>query len=262
MHDRRIVETAAPPATDATDTTADWATRAGRPPGGRRLALYRVIFESDTPAGRAFDIALVWVILASVTVVIVDSFQSLNRRWGPTLDVFEWFFTVLFTVEYIARLWCVQKPWRYARSTLGVIDLLAVVPTWAAQCSLPGAKRRQINVRLLRLLRLFRILRLAQYVEEYGALYNAIAASRRKILVFLSFVLLVVSVMGTVMYVVEGPENGFANVPQVDLLGHHHLDHGRLRRHHSQDRARPLHRLGDDADRLGHARGADGHRQR
>lgn len=211
MHDRRNVETEAPPATDATASAADVATRFGRPPGGRRLALYRVIFESDTPAGRAFDIALVWIILASVAVVMVDSFQTLNARWGATLDVLEWSFTVLFTVEYIARLWCVQKPLRYARSTFGIIDLLAVLPTWAA-LFLPGMSAL-INVRLLRLLRLFRILRLVEYVEEYRTLYGAINASRRKILVFLSFVLLVVCVMGTIMYVVEGPENGFANVP-------------------------------------------------
>ncbi|HSC64103.1 MAG TPA: ion transporter [Caldimonas sp.] len=187
------------------------ASRFGRPPGGRRLAVYRVIFESDTPAGRAFDIALVWVILASVAVVVVDSFPTLSARWGATLDLLEWFFTVLFTAEYISRLWCVQRPARYARSIFGIVDLLAVLPTWAA-LFLPGMSAL-INVRLLRLLRVFRILRLAAYVQEYRALYDAISASRRKIMVFLSFVLLVVSVMGTIMYVVEGPENGFSNVP-------------------------------------------------
>ena len=189
----------------------DPAARYGRPDGGWRLALYKVIFESDTPAGRAFDLLLIWLILASVTVVMLDSFESLRARWGATFDALEWTFTVVFTIEYIARLACLPKPLRYARSTLGVIDLVAVLPTWAA-LFLPGLQAL-IDVRLLRLLRLFRILKLAEYVEEYGALGRALMASRRKILVFLSFVLLVVVVMGTILYVVEGPENGFTNVP-------------------------------------------------
>jgi len=187
------------------------AARYGRPDGGWRLALYKVIFESDTRAGRAFDLALIWLILLSVAVVMLDSFESLQPRWGRVFNALEWTFTVVFTVEYVARLACLPKPLRYARSTLGVIDVLAVLPTWAA-LFVPGLQAL-IDVRLLRLLRLFRILKLAAYVEEYGALGRALMASRRKILVFLSFVLLVVVVMGTVMYVVEGPEHGFANVP-------------------------------------------------
>jgi voltage-gated potassium channel len=170
-----------------------------------------VIFESDTRAGRLFDLALVWTILTSVLVVMLDSFEHLHGRWGDVFRMLEWVFTVLFTTEYVARLVCVDRPGRYARSPLGVIDLLAVLPTWAA-LFLPGL-HALIDVRLLRLLRLFRILKLAGYVEEYAALGGALAASRRKILVFLSFVLLVVMVMGTVMYVVEGPVNGFTNIP-------------------------------------------------
>ncbi len=142
---------------------------------------------------------------------MIDSFPTLHVRWGTSLELLEWFFTLAFTLEYIARLSCVQKPRAYARSALGIIDLVAVLPTWAA-LFLPGL-HALIDVRVLRLLRLFRILKLAAYVDEFRALASALTASGRKILVFLSFVLVVVVVMGTIMYVVEGPENGFANVP-------------------------------------------------
>ena len=202
----------APEATRAAPGAVDdAASRYGRPTGGWRLALYKVIFESDTRAGRIFDLVLIWLILLSVAVVMLDSFEALQARWGRVFNALEWTFTVVFTVEYVARLACLPKPLRYARSTLGVIDVVAVLPTWAA-LFVPGLQAL-IDVRLLRLLRLFRILKLAEYVEEYGALGRALMASRRKILVFLSFVLLVVVVMGTVMYVVEGPEHGFTNVP-------------------------------------------------
>jgi len=194
----------APPAADA-------AARFGRPLGGWRLRLYVVIFEAETRAGRLFDLALIWLILASVGVVVLDSFAGLHARWGALFGVLEWVFTVVFTLEYAARLACVRRPSRYARSVFGIIDVIAVMPTWLA-LFVPGL-HALIDVRLLRLLRLFRILRLAQYVDEYRALGHALLASRRKILVFLSFVLIVTVVMGTIMYVVEGPENGFSNIP-------------------------------------------------
>ena len=190
---------------------SDPAVRFGRPLHGWRLRLYTIIFEADTRAGRAFDLALIWFILASVAVVVLDSFESLHARWGPLLGVLEWIFTIVFTIEYVARLVCVRMPSRYALSTFGVIDLIAVLPTWLA-LFVPGL-HALIDVRLLRLLRLFRILRLAQYVQEYRALGQALVASRRKIFVFLSFVLIITVVMGTVMYVVEGPANGFTNIP-------------------------------------------------
>jgi voltage-gated potassium channel len=183
----------------------------GRPLGGWRLKLYTVIFEADTRAGRLFDLVLIWLILASVVVVMLDSFAALRSQYRPVFFVLEWLFTGLFTAEYCARLACVRRPTRYARSLFGVIDLLAILPTWGA-LFLPGL-HSLIDVRVLRLLRVFRILKLTAYVAEFGALGRALFASRRKILVFLSFVLMVVVVMGTVMYVVEGPENGFTNVP-------------------------------------------------
>ena len=183
----------------------------GRPTSPWRLRLYTVIFESDTVAGRRFDLALIWLIIISVGAVMLDSFASVHTCWAGELQAVEWLLTGLFTAEYIARLLCVRRPARYARSFFGIVDLLAVLPTWAA-LFVPGL-HALIDVRLLRLLRLFRILKLVAYVDEFAALGRALAASRRKILVFLSFVLLVVMVMGTLMYVVEGPANGFDNVP-------------------------------------------------
>lgn len=183
----------------------------GRPIEGWRLRMYIIIFESDTRAGRAFDLALLVLILLSVTIVMLDSIGSFNLRFEPWFNTLEWLFTVLFTLEYLARLVCVRHPMRYARSVFGIIDLLAILPTYLA-ILVPGLQAL-LNVRVLRLLRIFRILKLGAYVAEYGALGRAIAASRRKILVFLSFVLMVVMVMGTLMYVIEGPANGFTSIP-------------------------------------------------
>jgi len=158
VHHLHTVETAASAATDALRVGLpgdDVDARFGRPDRGWRLALYRIIFESDTRAGRIFDLVLVWLIPGSVAVVMLDSFPTLHLRWGLALDLLEWFFTLAFTLEYIARLSCVQRPWVYARSGLGIIDLLAVLPTWAA-LFVPGL-HALIDVRVLRLLRLFRI---------------------------------------------------------------------------------------------------------
>ena len=185
--------------------------RLGRPSDGWRLRLYGVIFEADTRAGRAFDLALVVLILASVAVVVLDSMSLVHARYEYLFNALEWGFTIAFTLEYIARLLCVRHPMRYVRSTLGVIDLLAVLPTYLA-ILVPGLSAL-IDVRVLRLLRIFRILKLGAYVAEFNALGRALAASRRKIMVFMAFVMLVVTVMGTLMYVVEGPANGFSSIP-------------------------------------------------
>ena len=183
----------------------------GKPLAGWRLRLYTIIFEADTRAGRLFDLVLIGFILASVTVVVLDSVAAVHQQHGRWLKGLEWFFTVVFTIEYVARLACVQHPWRYARSFFGIIDLLAILPAYLAV--LVPEMHALIDVRILRLLRMFRLLRLTAYVSEFGALYQALRASRRKILVFLSFVLLVVTIAGTLMYVVEGPENGFTSIP-------------------------------------------------
>jgi voltage-gated potassium channel len=183
----------------------------GRPEEGWRLRLYTIIFEADTRAGRAFDVTLILCILASVTVVVLDSMASVSARHGHWLSVLEWAFTITFTVEYLARLICVPRPLRYARSFFGVIDLLAILPSYLALL-VPGLNAL-VDVRILRLLRIFRVLKLVEYVHEFVALKQALLASRRKIFVFLCFVMLVVLVMGTLMYVVEGPGNGFTSIP-------------------------------------------------
>lgn len=183
----------------------------GRPQGGWRLALYTVIFESDTRAGRRFDQWLIAVILASVLVVVLDSLPGLPPFYRMLFDVLEWLFTALFTVEYLARLACVRRPGRYATSFFGAVDLLALLPTYLALL-VPGI-HALIDVRVLRLLRVFRIFKLTAYLSEYQALGLALRASRRKILVFISVVLMIVLIMGTVMYVVEGPANGFTSIP-------------------------------------------------
>ncbi|HRI18203.1 MAG TPA: ion transporter [Burkholderiaceae bacterium] len=175
------------------------------------MRLYVIIFEADTKAGRRFDLWLIAAVLTSVLVVILDSVESLHDRWGTLFTVLEIGFTALFTVEYVARLACVRRPLRYASSFFGVIDLVAVLPTYLALL-FPGL-HALIDVRVLRLLRIFRILKLGAYVAEYRALGMALAASRRKITVFLFFVMMVVLVMGTLMYLVEGPENGFTSIP-------------------------------------------------
>ena len=185
--------------------------RPQKPLTGWRLKWYTIIFEADTVAGRRFDLLLIGLIFLSVVVVMADSVTSLHERFSPTFTVLEWLFTLCFTLEYIARLACSPQPWRYARSFFGVVDLISVMPTYLA-LFFPEV-HALIDVRVLRLLRVFRVFKLAAYVSEYQTLLSALAASRRKILVFLSAVLMVVVVMGTVMYVVEGPANGFANIP-------------------------------------------------
>ena len=186
-------------------------TNFGKPDHGWRRRLYIIIFEADTPAGSWFDFALIAAILTSVLVVVLDSIAAVSARYGPILKAAEWFFTALFTAEYIARLACVNYPQRYARSFFGIIDLLAILPSYLA-FFFPEL-RVLLDVRLLRLLRMFRLLKLASYVEEYSLLTRALIASRRKILIFLSVVFIIVFLLGTVMYVVEGPENGFTSIP-------------------------------------------------
>lgn len=183
----------------------------GKPLAGWRLRLYTVIFEADTRAGRLFDQLLIALILISILVVVFDSMQSVSASQRQIFTGLEWFFTLLFTAEYIARLACVRHPWRYALSFYGVVDILALLPTYVAL--LVPEVQALIDVRVLRLLRVFRIFKLTAYVSEYQSLGMALAASRRKIMVFLSAVLMIVLVMGTLMYVVEGPANGFTNIP-------------------------------------------------
>ena len=182
-----------------------------KPLQGWRLRWYTVIFEADTQAGRLFDKALIGIILLSIGIVMADSVEALHLVYGRGFLLMEWVFTVLFTLEYIARLVCTRRPLRYALSFYGLIDLVALLPTYLA-LFMPEL-HALIDVRVLRLLRVFRVFKLTAYVEEYQSLGRALAASRRKILVFLTAVLMVVLIMGTVMYVVEGRENNYTSIP-------------------------------------------------
>ena len=187
------------------------AERFGKPASGWRRTWFEVIFESQTRAGRTFDLLLLTVIIASVLVVVLDSVQSYRLRHGATLDLLEWTFTALFTVEYLARLSSVERPLRYATSFFGIVDLMSVLPTYLA-FFFPDL-HALIDIRLLRLLRVFRILKLTEYLAEIRVLGDALRASRRKILVFICTVLTIDVLMGTLMYVVEGPNSGFTNIP-------------------------------------------------
>lgn len=194
----------------------DWgaaadAQRLGKPESGWRLRLYVIIFEADTRAGKLFDLLLLGAILTSVAVVILDSVDAISRDHAALFDGIEWMFTILFSIEYVARLSCVRRPLRYATSFFGAVDLLAVLPSYLTLL-FPGAQVL-LDVRILRLLRIFRILKLAAYIGEYRALGAALVASRRKILIFLSVVLMIALLMGTLLYVVEGPERGYSSIP-------------------------------------------------
>lgn len=183
----------------------------GRPLQGWRLRCYTIIFEADTRAGRAFDLGLIAFVLLSLVTVVLDSVAEIHAQYGSWLTGLEIFFTAIFTVEYLLRLACVRQPLRYALSFYGIVDLLAVLPTYLA--FFVPELYALVDVRVLRLLRVFRILKLNAYVAEYASLAQALRASSRKISVFISAVLMIVMVMGTVMYVVEGPANGFTSIP-------------------------------------------------
>ncbi|MFT4511430.1 MAG: voltage-gated potassium channel [Planctomycetota bacterium] len=187
------------------------STQFGRPASGFRRRLYDVIFGIDTPAGRGFDVALISVIVISVLAVMIDSVGFVHEAYGNWFDVGEWVFTAIFTVEYLARLWCVEQRVRYSRSFFGIVDALAVLPSYLGLI-LPGVNVL-VDVRVLRLLRVFRVLRLGKFVAEFGSLGRALSASKHKIFVFLFFVVIVVLVMGTLMYVIEGGDNGFTSIP-------------------------------------------------
>jgi voltage-gated potassium channel len=176
-----------------------------------RQRLHTVIFEADTRAGRAFDVALIACILTSIALVMLESVATIGARWQRELFAAEVVFTVLFTVEYALRLIALRQPLAYARSPLGIIDLLAIAPTWLSLV-IPGA-HYFLTVRVLRLLRIFRILKLREYLSEAAVITGALRASRRKIAVFLYSVMTLVVLIGAAMYMVEGPENGFTDIP-------------------------------------------------
>ena len=182
-----------------------------KPAGGLRRRLYEIIFQSDTPAGQAFDVVVIGLIVTSVGTVMAESVAGVRARYGPSLYALEWGFTILFTVEYLLRLSCVNRPARYVFSFFGLIDLLAILPTYLSLI-IPGAQALVV-IRVLRVLRVFRILKLTQYSQESRTLANALWASRRRIGVFFLAVTTLLIIVGALMYLIEGPENGFVDIP-------------------------------------------------
>lgn len=193
------------------NTSGDEKEAMGRHPRWRQL-LHEVIFEADTAAGKTFDVLLIFCILASVAAVMLDSVAGVRAQFGDVLFAAEWAFTLLFTVEYCLRLLSVGRPLKYATSFFGVVDLLAIVPTYLSLV-LPGSQYLLV-IRVLRILRIFRILKLVQYMGEASQLMQAMRASRRKIGVFLFTVLTLVVIFGALMYLVEGEANGFTSIPR------------------------------------------------
>lgn len=178
----------------------------------QRAKLHEIIFEADTPGGKAFDVALLVFILASVVAVMLDSVSSVRQEYGAALRVFEWVVTVLFTIEYLLRLYCVGRPFAYAFSFFGIVDLLAILPTYLSVV-FAGAQSLLV-IRALRLLRVFRVLKLVHFVGEATELREALQASARKIIVFLGAVITIVLIVGALMYLIEGEESGFTSIPQ------------------------------------------------
>ncbi|MCU0358098.1 MAG: ion transporter [Cyclobacteriaceae bacterium] len=178
---------------------------------GFRRTLYETVFESDTRAGKLFDVILLVSILLSVSIVLLESVPSIQQEWHDMLVVLEWIFTGIFTLEFIARLWVVLNKRSYLFSFFGIVDLLSVLPTYLG-IFIPGAQSLLV-IRSLRLIRIFRILKLARFVGEGQNLRRALLASQYKIIVFLTVVGTAVIVFGTIMYLVEGPAQGFTSIP-------------------------------------------------
>lgn len=182
------------------------------PSNSLRYRLHEIIFEADTPSGKAFDVGLLIFILVSIIIVLLDSVGDIHERYGTWLLVTEWVLTIGFTIEYLLRLYAVRRPWQYAKSFFGVVDILAILPTFLSVI-IPGGHGLMV-IRALRLLRVFRIFKLARYVDAYRVLMVAMLRSRPKIIVFMIAVLTIVTIIGSLMYLVESSANsGFSSIP-------------------------------------------------
>lgn len=177
-----------------------------------REKLYRIIFGTDTPAGKLFDLLLIAAILISVAAVILDSIESSQAQYGALLFYIEWTFTLLFTLEFITRIYCSPNPKAYVTSFYGIVDLLAILPTYISLL-LPSASLLLV-IRLFRVLRIFRVLKLLQYSGEANVLLRSMLMARRKIFVFLFSVMILVTIFGSLMYIIEGPIFGFTSIPR------------------------------------------------
>lgn len=174
--------------------------------------LYVIIFEADTPWGKRFDVALLIAILLSVLAVMLESVESIKAEYGEELYIAEWVFTIFFTLEYILRIIITSKPWKYIKSFFGIVDLLSILPTFLG-LFLVGAHSLLI-IRSIRLLRVFRVLKMVRFLGEASQLTSALKASRAKIIVFIGGVFALTVILGTIMYMIEGGENGFTSIPK------------------------------------------------
>lgn len=177
-----------------------------------RKRLHIIIFGTNTPAGKNFDLVLIYAICISILAVILDSVSTVKSSYGIWLSYIEWFFTILFTVEYLTRVYCSPKPWKYIKSFYGIVDLLAVLPTYLA-FFFPGTQYMLV-IRVLRVLRIFRVLKLIRYTSEANILIRSFMLARRKIFVFFASILALTSIFGSIMFLIEGPENGFTSIPK------------------------------------------------
>jgi len=177
-----------------------------------KLKLQEIIYEADTPAGKLFDVVLLITILASIVLVMLESVNSIDKNFHNFLNISEWIITILFSLEYIARIITVRKPLNYVFSFYGIVDLLSTIPKYISLIF--GGVHALAALRALRLLRIFRILKLARYLGASNTLISALKASRAKISVFLFAVVIVAIILGTIMYLIEGEENGFTNIPK------------------------------------------------
>ena len=192
--------------------------RSFKPAGaGLRTRLFQVIFESNTPLGKGFDIALALLILLSVAVVLLDSVESFHQRYAELFYGFEWLVTLLFTLEIALRIYCLEKPLQYLKSSYGVSDILAVAPTWLALV-LPGAQTLVV-IRLLRLLRLLRVLEMMALVGQGKLLVDALKRSRGQITLFLFAVMMLVTIFSSILYLIEPAEAGFTSIPKAIYWG-------------------------------------------
>lgn len=177
-----------------------------------RLRLYEIIFEADTKAGKLFDITLLWVILASIGLVMLESVHAVNDNYGQWLKIGEWIVTIIFTIEFVLRIYVLRKPFSYIFSFYGIVDILSILPTYIS-LFITGASGLMV-IRALRLLRVFRILKLSRYTKEAGNILTALRESRHKLGVFLAAILTIVTILGTLMYMIEGEKNGFTSIPE------------------------------------------------
>jgi len=174
--------------------------------------LHEIIFEADTREGKWFDILLLWAIAISVLIVMLDSVSELHNKYEKAFFIAEWFFSIIFTIEYLLRIYLVKNPWKYIFSFYGLVDLLSILPSFVGIIFVDSHSLRVI--RILRLLRIFRVLKLFSFLKEAQIVGAALKASRQKIIVFLFSVLAIVTVLGTIMYIIESPEDGFTSIPR------------------------------------------------